>query len=120
MDVVMSNELRHRHVHFDGASGAAGDMVLAALLDLGVPEEIVRDALDGIGAGADRLVVEKGDAPILMEPVRANITFDRPGTPTVHILDHDGARTERTLPVKNGTISIDTGRDKTCYYLVRY
>lgn len=81
---------------------------------------IARARNTGMKVHADRLVVEKGDAPILMEPVRANITLDRPGTPTVHILDHDGARTEHTLPVKNGTISIDTGRDKTCYYLVSY
>jgi pyridinium-3,5-bisthiocarboxylic acid mononucleotide nickel chelatase len=52
-------ELRGGHLHFDCASGAAGDMVLAALLDLGVPEEVVRDALDRVGVGGWRLGVAR-------------------------------------------------------------
>ncbi len=43
------------HLHFDCASGAAGDMALGALLDLGVPVKVVASALDAIGAGAWRL-----------------------------------------------------------------
>lgn len=48
-------ELRGAHLHVDAASGAAGDMMLGALIDLGVPIDVIGDALDAIGAGRARL-----------------------------------------------------------------
>jgi pyridinium-3,5-bisthiocarboxylic acid mononucleotide nickel chelatase len=51
--------VRGKHLHVDCASGAAGDMMLGALLDLGVPVDVVGDALDAIGAGRYRLRVTK-------------------------------------------------------------
>jgi len=45
------------HLHVDCASGAAGDMMLGALIDLGVPLDVIGHALDQIGAGRQRLVV---------------------------------------------------------------
>jgi hypothetical protein len=53
------SELRGRHLHIDAASGAAGDMTLGALLDLGVPVDVVGAALDAIGAGRQRLQVTR-------------------------------------------------------------
>lgn len=47
-----------RVLHFDCFSGASGDMTLAALLDLGVPEELIQSALVSLDLGG-KLVVEK-------------------------------------------------------------
>jgi hypothetical protein len=65
-------------------------------------------------------ILDRGENPILMEPVRAKITLKRPGQPKVYLLDHDGLSTPQTLPVQNNTFEIDGNRDKTCYYLITY
>ncbi|RMH36066.1 MAG: DUF111 family protein, partial [Deltaproteobacteria bacterium] len=46
-------------LHFDGAAGAAGDMILGALFDLGVPVDVVRDAIRAIGVDPGRLEVRR-------------------------------------------------------------
>lgn len=55
----MTTDLQGLHLHFDCASGIAGDMTLGALLDLGVPVEVVATALDQVGAGRRRLRVAR-------------------------------------------------------------
>jgi hypothetical protein len=65
-------------------------------------------------------IVERGKSPVVMEPVKAAITIRRSGRTTVYLLDHSGRRTAATLPVENGSFTIDGARDKTCYYLVSY
>ncbi|MCA9212194.1 MAG: hypothetical protein KDB27_03940 [Planctomycetales bacterium] len=68
----------------------------------------------------DRVLAAKGHAPIVMEPIAADIQIPRGNKATVHVLDHDGCKTGKTLPVKNGIIQIRGARDKTCYYLISY
>jgi hypothetical protein len=65
-------------------------------------------------------LLDRGKPPILLEPVKATISIRRPGEPRVYLLDHDGLRTNKTLPAQNGTITINTARDKTPYYLVEF
>ena len=52
------SELRGLHLHVDCPSGIAGDMTLAALIDVGVPVEVIEGALEAIGAGG-RLTVKR-------------------------------------------------------------
>jgi len=65
-------------------------------------------------------IIERGQGPIKMEPVRARITIDRPGRSTVRLLDHDGLPTDRTLSIQNGAFEIEGAVDKTPYYLVEF
>ncbi len=81
---------------------------------------IARARNSGMKVYNDNRLLLRGTAPIVMEPVKASITITKSGSPTVHVLDHDGCRTGKTLPVRNGHFEIDGARDKTCYYLVGY
>jgi uncharacterized protein (TIGR00299 family) protein len=46
-------------LHFDSVGGASGDMILAALIDLGVAPAALNDALAGLGAGPIRIEAER-------------------------------------------------------------
>ncbi|MFP4224796.1 MAG: hypothetical protein ACLFVN_12095 [Phycisphaeraceae bacterium] len=65
-------------------------------------------------------LLEKGRSPIVMEPVKARITLDRPGTAVLTLLDHDGQRTGEKRVIRDGVIEIDGAQDKTPYYLLDY
>ena len=65
-------------------------------------------------------LLDRGKPPILMEPVKATITIRKPGSPKLYPLNHDGLRTQTTLPIQDGTFTLDTARDKTPYYLIQF
>ena len=66
----------------------------------------------------DKRVMDNGKAPILLEPVKATITISDHKIAAVNILDADGKPTGNTLPVTNGTFTVDGTKDKTMYYQV--
>ncbi len=55
----MQSEVQGKHLHFDCVSGIAGDMTLGALIAIGVPAQVIRDAIFAVGLGKDRLRVEE-------------------------------------------------------------
>ncbi len=61
---------------------------------------------------------DNGRSPILLEPVKATVGVAGRPIAAVHVLDHDGRRTGRTLPVTEGRFEIDGARDKAIYYEV--
>jgi hypothetical protein len=50
---------RGRLLYLDAPSGLAGDMIVASLVDLGVPEQVLRDALAGFELGSYQLQLER-------------------------------------------------------------
>jgi len=60
----------------------------------------------------------KGDMPLLLEPVKAEIKINSKKKFTVTVLDHDGIKTAQQLKVNKGMFKIDGEQYKTMYYLV--
>ena len=63
-------------------------------------------------------LLDKGTSPVRMEPVKAVVHINRPGTLEVILLDHDGRRTNKKLPVVDGQFTLDGASDQTPYYEV--
>jgi hypothetical protein len=66
----------------------------------------------------DNRVLNNGGPPILLEPVKAAVAVSGREVEAVHVLDHDGRRTGRTLPAAGGRFTLDGTRDKAIYYEV--
>ena len=65
---------------------------------------------------SDGKVLAPGAAPILMEPVRADIRLPAGQDFTVTALDHDGVPTATTVPVSAGAFTIDGATQRTVYW----
>lgn len=63
-------------------------------------------------------LLEVGTGPMLLEPVRATVALAGRRIAQVHILDHDGRRTGRTVPVTDGTFTVDGAATRAFYYEV--
>jgi hypothetical protein len=57
-DPVARDAAQGRIVFLDAQSGVSGDMLVAALIDVGVPFEVVREAVDALGLGGFRVSLE--------------------------------------------------------------
>jgi hypothetical protein len=68
----------------------------------------------------DNRVLENGKGPILLEPVKARITISGRPVAAVYVLDHDGRRTDRLVPLLNDSFILDGARDKAIYYEVQF
>jgi len=68
----------------------------------------------------DGKIIENGKGPILIEPVKAQITITGRPIAAVNVLDQDGRRTDKTLEVTGGSFTIDGTRDRTLYYEIVY
>ncbi|MBV8758323.1 MAG: nickel pincer cofactor biosynthesis protein LarC [Deltaproteobacteria bacterium] len=91
------------HLHFDCASGIAGDMTLGALLDLGVPVAVVGDALDAVGAGRQRLRVER----VTKGGIAAtNVTVDTKGQLFEGHTHSHGPRPKRATTESGGFVAV--------------
>jgi hypothetical protein len=65
-------------------------------------------------------LLARGQPPVLLEPVRAKIALNQRQVASVHLLDHDGRLTDRTLPLTNNAFTLDGAADRTPYYLIRF
>lgn len=65
-------------------------------------------------------VVVRGGPPMIVEPIVVDLQLKRSGKPVVHILDHDGRRTGRTLDVANGKVTLDGAQTMTVYYEIEF
>ncbi len=61
-------------------------------------------------------LLDTGGAPILLESIDAEIKIDRTGSPTVHVLDNDGRKTDQTVPVESNRFTIAGSKYKAIYY----
>jgi len=102
----------------DGEIASDNDVLLTAIARARNEGQIVIE--DSYLFSRGNIERHKPTGPIVMEPVRATIELKRSGNPTVHILDHGGVKTGRTVPVSGNSFTIDTSRDASPYYLIEY
>lgn len=57
--MASKESLQEKHLHLDCFAGIAGDMFLGAVLDLGVPEEVIRSGLDALPLDGYEMTCER-------------------------------------------------------------
>ncbi len=68
----------------------------------------------------DSHTLDNGQAPILLEPVRATVAIPGRTVAAVNVLDQNGRRTGKSLAVAEGRFAIDGARDRTLYYEIQF
>jgi hypothetical protein len=68
----------------------------------------------------NKTIVDNGKPPIVLEPVKADISFKNRKIQQVNILDQDGNDSGKTLPVADGKFTIDSAKDHAIYYEVQF
>ncbi|HET6559315.1 MAG TPA: hypothetical protein VFG54_18470, partial [Prolixibacteraceae bacterium] len=82
---------------------------------------IARAQNQGMKFNSERTeLLERGQAPVLLEPVSLQISIDRKTKPTITALDHSGRKTSQTIPSDNQWITLDGAKTRSIYYLVEY
>ncbi len=65
-------------------------------------------------------LLQVGNAPLLLEPVKLHLTIARKGNPNVTILDHMGYKTTNYLKPKDEEMLLDGEKTHSIYYLLEY
>jgi hypothetical protein len=70
-----------------------------------------------VNEAGDRLEA-KGEAPVRLEPIAAELHFINRTPRRVVLLDHDGLPTRRGRTLDGDTVKLDTAIDQTPYFLI--
>jgi len=84
-------------LYIDPFGGAAGDMLLGALVDLGVPRERLEEVLRGLNLPGWRLEVTR-DRHQSLAGTRVSVRVEEGGHPARHLLDVERLLREASLP----------------------
>jgi hypothetical protein len=63
-------------------------------------------------------IIDNGHSPVMLEPVKAQISFGGRRISAVNILDHDGRGVRSQAAFQGDTFTIDGAKDKALYYEV--
>ena len=88
---------RHDALIFDPFAGISGDMILGALVDVGLPAESLRDQVVSLGLGADVSVERADRSGIACQRVRFELPEERSHrhlSDVLEVVDRSGAPTE--------------------------
>lgn len=82
---------------------------------------IARARNTGMKYNEDRTeLLEVGKAPVLLEPVKLNLSVKGKLTPKCTMLDHNGNKTPDRIKPDKGVLTLDGVATKTMYYLVEF